>query len=587
MIKFKNLSIKQLTLFIIICMYIIFFICTSFSLHSYSNYEYTKTNDIIKQFNTSVNKQISDKLSNISDTTKYPLLIPDVDTLHSTLLSQDIYTLDGYNYLYYLCDMMLIQNDIITGAFIYNLNGDGVYNTRNIPNGTFKNVQGESWFNELLNSTEQTKYISDISYNNLLNNFSINSNELIAIARKLIDMNTQAVTGVILVTIPKEDLLNLIDHNLPYEDAASFLYDNNGNLIYSSNPDINLKLTDKELSSNSLQPTLETSAYNSEYIVAYSNISNCNWLLLNYVAKDTAYNLNSLYIFNFAISIAVFSILFIIMYLFLLTRVFKPINSLITHMSFNLEQSLEYNLTYNKDDEIGFLIKTYNTMKNRINNLININYKNKIEQKDLELQQLQIQINPHFIYNTLESIHMMAEINDDYETSIMAQQFGSIIRYSMNRKINTVTLKEELDIINNYIYLQRIRFDQLFTIENLITDEYLKCEIIKMIIQPLIENSINHGLSKCSSDGKIIIQSHKIDKTLLITVSDNGIGIDSETLNDLNDYINDKNNKFKGIALRNVHRRLKLKYGEEYGLTIHSVEGKETSVVLKLPYKII
>ncbi|MBM6862079.1 sensor histidine kinase, partial [Clostridium saudiense] len=112
--------------------------------------------------------------------------------------------------------------------------------------------------------------------------------------------------------------------------------------------------------------------------------------------------------------------------------------------------------------------------------------------------QLQNQINPHFIYNTLESIHMMAEINDDLETSIMAEYFGSIIRYSMNRKINTVTLNKELEIISNYIYLQKIRFEQLFTIENLVPDELLNCEIIKMIIQPLIENAIYHGLSECS-----------------------------------------------------------------------------------------
>ena len=223
-------------------------------------------------------------------------------------------------------------------------------------------------------------------------------------------------------------------------------------------------------------------------------------------------------------------------------------------------------------------------MKNRISDLININYKNKIEQKELELRQLQNQINPHFIYNTLESIHMMAEINDDDETSIMAEYFGSIIRYSMNRKINTVKLREELNIIDNYIYLQKIRFDQLFTIENLITEDVMECEIIKMIIQPLIENSIYHGLSECSSNGKIIIQCQKINNELLLTISDNGIGITPEMLKDLNDYINDKNNKFKGIALRNINRRLKLNYGEQYGLEIFSVLGKGTSMVLTLPY---
>ncbi|MDU5173854.1 histidine kinase, partial [Clostridium sp.] len=277
-------------------------------------------------------------------------------------------------------------------------------------------------------------------------------------------------------------------------------------------------------------------------------------------------------------------ILFIVIYLFFLNRIFNPIKSLIENMGSKVETNLNYNFAYNKNDEIGILINSYNDMKTRINTLITINYKNQIEQKELELKQLQNQINPHFIYNTLESIHMMAEINDDPETSTMAEYFGTIIRYSMNRRINTVKLKDEIEIINNYIYLQRIRFDSLFTIENLVTDDVLNCEIIKMIIQPLIENSIYHGLSECDGNGKIIIQALKSNDNLIITVSDNGIGIDDKTLESLNDYINDKNELFNGIALRNINKRLKLNYGEEYGLEITSILGKGTSMILTIPY---
>ena len=250
----------------------------------------------------------------------------------------------------------------------------------------------------------------------------------------------------------------------------------------------------------------------------------------------------------------------------------------------NPENNLSVELNYKRDDEIGVLIKSYQDMRTRLSNLINMNYKNKIEQKELELRQLQNQINPHFIYNTLESIHMMAEINDDLDTSIMAEYFGAIIRYSMNRRINTVTLKEEMEIIDNYIYLQKIRFDQLFTIENMIDEELLNCEIIKMIIQPLIENAIYHALSECMGDGKIIIQGVHIDDKLVLTISDNGVGIKENDLKDLNDYINDKNSKFKGIALRNINKRLKLQYGEAFCLEIFSVYGAGTSMVLTLPF---
>ena len=250
-----------------------------------------------------------------------------------------------------------------------------------------------------------------------------------------------------------------------------------------------------------------------------------------------------------------------------------------------MENNLNYSFKYSANDEIGSLVKSYNEMKIRINDLININYKSKIEQKELELRQLQNQINPHFIYNTLESIHMMAEINDDLETSTMAEYFGSIMRYSMNKRCDIVSLREEIKIIHNYIYLQQIRFEQLFTIESFIDEEVMDCKIIKMIIQPVIENSINHGLSKCTEAGKIIIEGRHIENKLILDISDNGIGMTKETLQDLTDYINDKNEKFTGIALKNINKRLKLNYGEEYGLQIFSTINKGTNVLLTLPYK--
>ena len=261
-----------------------------------------------------------------------------------------------------------------------------------------------------------------------------------------------------------------------------------------------------------------------------------------------------------------------------------PVKQLKNHISVVSTGDFSYNSSIEWNHELGDIGKGINELSRNVEALMEKRIEDEKQKSDLEYKMLQSQINPHFIYNTLESIHMMAELNDDEETSIMAEYFGAIIRYSMNRKVNTVKLRDEINIIDNYIYLQKIRFDQLFVIENLINEDVLDCEIIKMIIQPLIENSIYHGLSECSSNGKIIIQGQKIGNELLLTISDNGIGIESNILKDLNDYINDKNNKFKGIALRNINRRLKLHYGDKYGLEIFSVLGSGTSMVLTLPY---
>lgn len=581
----KHLSIKKLTIFILIFMYIIYFIATSLNLYSYSKYEFSQNEKVIKNFNSSLSYQIAEKINNISDVSKYPSLIPETEKLNAILSDNNGTEITDYNYLKNICEMMLIQNDSINGAYIYDLKGRGVFSSRNSSNYKLINPTLENWFQQSLLADGNTNIFTNITDNNIYDIETDSDNNLIAFTRKIIDLTSNQPTGLILVTIPAENFLKLLSNELPFSRQVLSLYDSTGELIMTTNKDLIINNYPSDLNYKSKEPSITYISNEIKYVKCENYIPESNWILTNTIPKSEIFRVNSLYIILFFTNLLFFLLLTVILYIFFIKRIFNPIKSLVINMSTNnLEKNLNSTFSYNRDDEIGSLINSYNAMKSRINDLININYKNQIEQKELELRQLQNQINPHFIYNTLESIHMMAELNDDLETSIMAEYFGSIIRYSMNRKINTVTLDKELEIINNYIYLQKIRFDQLFTIQNLVPDELLNCEIIKMIIQPLIENSIYHGLSECSGDGKIIIQGQKIDNNLLLSISDNGIGMDEATRDNLNDYINDKNNNFKGIALRNINRRLKLNYGSNYGLEIFSIEGKGTSMVLTLPF---
>lgn len=579
-----NLSIKKLTLVIFTIAYSVFFLVTSLNLQSYSDYEFSRTEKLIKSFNTNISEQIVEKVNNISNISKYPLLLPEMDTLKNILSPNEPYDINSYNYLQNICQMMMIQSDSLNGAYIYDLNGRGVYSTRNSSTAKLKDPTSEEWFINSLSSSESTNFFTNLDYTNIFELISSKSEPLLGFTRQIVDNKTSQIIGILLLTTPMDEFLNILKTDLPYNNQSIAVYDTSGDLILSTTEDFVFDLTSLDKSAFYFTPEISYVTKQESYVLSYNIISKTNWILLNVIPKNSVNNINSLYIVLFILNLLFGLILFIILYIFLLIRIFKPLNHLIDHMATNVETNLNTNINYTRHDEIGMLYNSYNEMKGRLNTLININYKNKIEQKDLELKQLQTQINPHFIYNTLESIHMMAEINDDLETSTMAEYFGSIIRYSMNRKINTVLLKEEMEIIDNYIYLQRIRFDQLFTIENLIPEYLLNCEIIKMIIQPLIENSIYHGLSECSGNGKIIIQGEHLNDALVLTISDNGIGMSEERLKDLNNYINDKNNKFKGIALRNINRRLKLNYGKDYGLEIFSGFGHGTSMRLTLPY---
>ena len=583
----KDLSIKKLTIYIFTIIYLIFILLTSLNFYSYSRYEFNKTDKLIKNSNTSLSQQITEKINTILDISKYPLLIPEIDKLHNILKTNENYEINNYNYLKYLCEMILIQNDSINGAYIYDLKGRGVFTNRNSSNDVLINPTLSEWFIKSIDSDDSTSIFNNVNPKSIFDNPSSNDENLFVLTRKIIDMSSNQITGLLMVTIPVDNFLSLLNNSITFNNQVLSLYDSTGELITQTDGDLLLNSTyiNDNLITTDTNPIIKYINKDTSYIVTSNYIPTSNWILINTIPKNEAFRLNTLYTMFFIINLIFFLAVSIILYYFVTKRIFNPIELLSRNMkSNNLEENLDKEVIYDKNDEIGVLVKSYNKMKSHINYLININYKTQIEQKELELKQLQNQINPHFIYNTLESIHMMAEINDDMETSIMAEYFGEIIRYSMNRRVNTVTLKEEIKIIDNYIYLQKIRFDQLFYIENMIPEELLNCEITKMIIQPLIENAIYHGLSECSGNGKIIIQGTRVDNNLLLTISDNGIGISEEKLEELNDYINDNNNSFNGIALRNINRRLKLNYGENYNLKIFSVEGKGTSMVLTLPF---
>lgn len=583
----KDLSIKKLTIYIFTIIYLIFILLTSLNFYSYSRYEFNKTEKLIKNSNTSLSQQITEKINTILDISKYPLLIPEIDKLHNILKTNENYEINNYNYLKYLCEMILIQNDSINGAYIYDLKGRGVFTNRNSSNDVLINPTLSEWFIKSIDSDDSTSIFNNINPKSIFDNPSSNDENLFVLTRKIIDMSSNQITGLLMVTIPVDNFLSLLNNSITFNNQVLSLYDSTGELITQTDGELLLNSTyiNDNLITTDTNPIIKYINKDTSYIVTSNYIPSSNWILINTIPKNEAFRLNTLYTMFFIINLIFFLAVSIILYYFVTKRIFNPIELLSRNMkSNNLEENLDKEVIYDKNDEIGVLVKSYNKMKSHINYLININYKTQIEQKELELKQLQNQINPHFIYNTLESIHMMAEINDDMETSIMAEYFGEIIRYSMNRRVNTVTLKEEIKIIDNYIYLQKIRFDQLFYIENMIPEELLNCEITKMIIQPLIENAIYHGLSECSGNGKIIIQGTRVDNNLLLTISDNGIGISEEKLEELNDYINDNNNSFNGIALRNINRRLKLNYGENYNLKIFSVEGKGTSMVLTLPF---
>lgn len=204
---------------------------------------------------------------------------------------------------------------------------------------------------------------------------------------------------------------------------------------------------------------------------------------------------------------------------------------------------------------------------------------------------LQNQINPHFLYNTLDSIRSEALKNKQVVIAEMIERLSKFFRYSISSRGNFVRLSEEVNHINDYIYIQKFRFEDRFELYmNIENNDLLNYYIPKMILQPIVENSISHGLESKLETGIIEININSTENKLYITVCDNGVGMPIKQLNELNEKLHSHHttelplgNNRTGIALTNVNDRIHICYGDEYGLRIRSIEGIGTQIEIIVP----
>jgi two-component system, sensor histidine kinase YesM len=248
------------------------------------------------------------------------------------------------------------------------------------------------------------------------------------------------------------------------------------------------------------------------------------------------------------------------------------------------------------NDEISELASHFKRLVRKINSLIAEAVNKQAVTKEAELKALKTQIDSHFLYNTLENIKMMAEIEGKYEISDAVTSLGEMMRYNIKWKKDFVVLEEELNHIKNYIDIMNLRLDGLLSLRIDIPNEMLEQEVLKMSLQPIIENAVKHGLKPTliSGQGLIEVKARYEDEIAIIEIKDNGVGMSEEQCTMLNKKISseqenqtDSSKSGSGIGLKNVNERIVLYYGRQYGLHVASVEGEFTIVTIKMPCKIM
>lgn len=260
----------------------------------------------------------------------------------------------------------------------------------------------------------------------------------------------------------------------------------------------------------------------------------------------------------------------------------KPINDLTKGMKEVEKGDYSVHVEPKGKDEIGDLIRAFNFMVEKINELVQKVYKGRLARKDAELKALQAQINPHFLYNTLDSINWMLIDKGEYQISNIIVSLGNLMKYSIANNNGIVYLEDELKHIENYLLIQKNRLEDKLEYRIAVPDDLLKVKLPKLIIQPLVENAIIHGIEPMDRKGYIEIKGENRLGELILSVYDNGVGIKESELNVLKEtlYENDSN---KSIGIYNVAHRIELQYGKQYKMIIESKENEGTLIKLVIP----
>lgn len=383
--------------------------------------------------------------------------------------------------------------------------------------------------------------------------------------------------GVLGVHIDTEEFL---EQFFPYindeNNNGIFLFDGVGNVLISNADDVQIREKCWEVFSN--EDRTEESGYfplkteKGTSIVLYTKCGPGGWYLFQAERKVSLY---SAQIFFLAGAI-VLCIVFGIVYGMIQNKtIIQPLHHLSKRMDAVKKGVLEKKDYEVAHDEIGNVEKGFEDMVAHINKLINEVYMQTIKTQDAERKMLLAKMNPHFLYNSLDSIHWLAIRNKDYEVSEQLEALADVYRYILQFGEDMILVREDMEFIGNYLFLLEFQMGDRIEFIQDIPEELQGFSIPKLVTQPLIENAVQHGLKDKKVGGKVKIRMRKSGEKLKIQVLDNGTGCDAARLNELiRKEVKD------AFALRNIDERIRLRYGEEYGIRVYSKEEKGTIVTV-------
>ena len=416
--------------------------------------------------------------------------------------------------------------------------------------------------------------------------------EMISLSREVQSYENGTFRGVILINLNMNKITEICNSFQEKQENFICIINDKGELVYEQQNGKERFAFDEKENRQELNTALGKTKescfrlnYRGEkYLVTRTDMKTTGWTLVSMVPYKSVMAETMAISGVMILAVVITLIVTLLLLNRILTGVVKPLKKLEKYMVQVNPDNMDQRMEILTDDEIGHLSMKFNQMMDRIRNLKEQVIEEQEDKRKYELQALQAQINPHFLYNTLDSIIWMAETNDSNIVA-MTEALAKLFRISLNKGNEEISLERELEHVKNYLIIQSMRYADKFTYEILVEPGVERCRTIKLILQPIVENCIYHGIKKKRGTGKITIRAYRREQDLIIEVSDDGCGMPEEICRKiLSDEIESENISGSGIGVKNVNERIQLRFGKKYGLSYSSEEGVGTTVTYVLPY---
>lgn len=412
------------------------------------------------------------------------------------------------------------------------------------------------------------------------------SDPILTMGKKIANINTGATLGFLFLNIKESDLSAVYSNIGSVKRGSYFIVGEDAQVVSSQQADDVLKpVEEPTLRQWVLNHSIKTEVkqlQQGKTLLISTDIPGSSWQLISQVP----YNLLTEETGQLALLIALIGLICFIFAIsgagVLSNVIAKPIIRLARHMKKVNEGNLNQQIEVGSADEIGLLASGFNTMIARVQELLHNIGSEQRKKREYELALMQAQIKPHFLYNTLDVIYTLSEMGRTRDVQRTTKSLADFYRSALSQGRDLIDLETELRSLKDYLSIQRIRYSDVFDYSIDVPTELSACIIPKLTIQPLVENAIYHGLKHKPSFGRLAITARKEGQRIILTVSDDGAGMDAGRLAAVRDGLLDLRQK-AGYGLSSVHERIKLYFGDAYGLSIESGYGSGTIVTVVLP----